>query len=74
MTLIIIFLVIAAGLQIGIFIFSRNLKKKWKNDDVLNKYDIKSRSDLFAALNRTDMPEEDQIKLNDIYSREEGDE
>lgn len=71
MTLIIIFLVVAAALQIGIFLYSRNLKKQWKNDDVLAKYDIKSRSDLFAALNRRDIPEEDQTKLNDIYNTEE---
>lgn len=71
MTLIIILLVIAAGLQIGIFVYSRNLKKQWKKDDVLLKYDIKSRSELFAALNRQDIPEEDIAKLNDIYSRQE---
>ena len=71
MTLIIILLVIAAGLQIGIFVYSRNLKKQWKKDDVLLKYDIKSRSELFATLNRQDIPEEDLAKLNDIYSRQE---
>lgn len=71
MTLIIILLVVAAGLQIGIFIYSRNLKKRWKNDDVLIKYDIKSRSELFAALNRQDIPEEDLDKLNHIYSAKE---
>ncbi|MEO9967731.1 MAG: hypothetical protein ABJF11_18190 [Reichenbachiella sp.] len=71
MTLIIIFLVIAAGLQVSIFLYSRNLKKKWKDDDVLSKYDIQSRSDLFATLNRTDIPEEDMAKLNDLYHQEE---
>lgn len=71
MILIIVLLVIAAALQIGIFVYSRNLKKKWKSDDVLAKYNIKSRSDLFAALNRQDIPDEDMNKLNDIYSRQE---
>lgn len=71
MYLIIILLVIAAALQIGIFLYSRNLKKKWKSDDVLSKYDIKSRSELFSILSRQDIPEEDLIKLNDIYSRQE---
>lgn len=71
MILIIVLLVIAAGLQIGIFLYSRNLKKKWKSDDVLAKYNIKSRSDLFATLNRKDIPDEDMGKLNDIYSRQE---
>ncbi|SMD37810.1 hypothetical protein SAMN04488029_3467 [Reichenbachiella faecimaris] len=71
MTLIIILLIIAAGLQVGIFLYSRNLKKKWKKEDVLLKYDIKSRSELFATLNRQDIPEEDVIKLNDIYSGQE---
>ncbi|WP_456459367.1 hypothetical protein [Reichenbachiella sp.] len=71
MILIIVLLVIAAALQIGIFVYSRNLKKKWKSDDVLAKYNIKSRSDLFAILNRQDIPEEDMHKLNDIYSRQE---
>ncbi|WP_420581174.1 hypothetical protein [Reichenbachiella sp.] len=72
MTLIIILLLVAAALQVGIFLYSRNLKKKWKNDDVLAKYEINSRSDLFSALNRRDIPEEDLIKLNDIYNRQEG--
>ncbi|MEP2024593.1 MAG: hypothetical protein ABJH98_10465 [Reichenbachiella sp.] len=71
MTLIIILLVVAAGLQVGIFLYSRNLKKQQKKDDVLLKYDIKSRSELFAVLNRTDIPEDDLVKLNDIYSRQE---
>ncbi|MDW3211061.1 MAG: hypothetical protein R8N23_14385 [Reichenbachiella sp.] len=71
MILIIVLLVIAAALQIGIFVYSRNLKKKWKSDDVLAKYNIKSRSDLFATLNRQDIPDEDMNKLNDIYSRQE---
>lgn len=71
MTLIIILLVIAAGLQVGIFLYSRNLKRKWKEDDVLVKYDIKSRSELFTVLNRQDIPETDLIKLNDIYSQKE---
>ena len=70
MILIIVLLVIAAALQIGIFVYSRNLKKKWKSDDVLLKYNINSRSELFATLNRQDIPEEDLIKLNDIYSRQ----
>lgn len=71
MFLVIFFLIVAAGLQIGILIYSRNLKKKWKEDDVLLKYNINSRSELFAALNRTDIPEEDVIKLNEIYRQEE---
>ncbi len=71
MTLIIILLIVAAGLQVGIFLYSRSLKKKWKDDDVLLKYDVKSRSELFSVLNRTDIPEEDLIKLNDIYSKQE---
>lgn len=71
MTLIIIFLIVAASLQVGIFLYSRKLKKKWKQDDVLTKYDIKSRSDLFAVLNRNDIPEEDLVKLNKIYNQEE---
>ncbi|MEO9804693.1 MAG: hypothetical protein ABJF04_15660 [Reichenbachiella sp.] len=71
MTLIIIFLIVAATLQVGIFLYSRNLKKQWKSDDVLTKYNIKSRSDLFAALNRRDIPEEDLTKLNDIYDQPE---
>ncbi|WP_422362346.1 hypothetical protein [Reichenbachiella sp.] len=71
MILIIILLVVAAALQIGIFLYSRNLKKKWKSDDVLAKYNIRSRSELFATLNRQDIPEDDLIKLNDIYSSQE---
>ncbi|UXX81395.1 hypothetical protein N7E81_11835 [Reichenbachiella carrageenanivorans] len=70
MTLIIFFLAGAVLLQIGILVYSRKLKKSWNKEDVLHKYNIKSRSELFAALNRQDISKEDLIKLNDIYIRQ----
>lgn len=70
MTLIVLFLAGAVLMQVGVFLYSRQLKRRWNKEDVLHKYDIKSRSELFAALNRQDIPEEDLIKLNDIYIRQ----
>ena len=67
MTLMISLLVLALLVQIGIFFYSRKMKKEMKENDILAKYNIKSRSDLFAALNRTDLPEEDLKELQQIY-------
>ena len=71
MTLAILFLVGAMAIQVAIFIYSRRYKKKQKEEDILSRYNISSRSDLFGVLNRTDLPEEDLEKLNSIYTKED---
>ncbi len=67
MTYIIVFVVLALIIQGGLFFYSYKMKQKNKRDDVLLKYHIGTRSDLFAALCRQDVPQEDMDKLNAIY-------
>lgn len=67
MNLMILLLVAALVFQIGLFLYSRKVKKKIKANDILHKYQINSRSDLFAVLSSNDLPEEDAIKLQTIY-------
>ena len=68
MTFFILFLVLALIVQGGLFYYSYRVKQKSKKDDVLLKYNINSRSELFAAICRNDLPIEDNEKLNLIYT------
>lgn len=67
MAWVIAFLVSSVVVQVTIFIFSKRYKAKAVKDDVLIKYNINSRSQLFSVLCRLDIPQEDKQKLNDIY-------
>lgn len=71
MTLIIVLLVAVAVVQAGIFYYSRKLKREMRENDVLLKYGIESRSDLFAALGNQNIPEDDRKKLEAIYQGNE---
>jgi hypothetical protein len=71
MKLALLLIVCVMAIQVAIFIYSRRYKKKQKEADILSRYNISSRSDLFGVLNRNDIPEEDLEKLNAIYSKED---
>lgn len=43
-----------------------------KENDVLIKYDINNRSDLFQALSNQNIPENDISELQRIYQEKEG--
>lgn len=70
MTLMISLLVLALVVQVGIFFYSRKMKRDMKENDILSRYEIKSRAELFSALTRTDIPEEDIKELQSIYDEE----
>ena len=67
MSYLFIFLALALVVQGGLFFYSYTTKKKLKKDDILLKYHILTRSDLFATICRQDLPMEDIEKLNAIY-------
>jgi len=68
MTFLIIFLTLALVIQGGLFFYSYRMKKTAKREDVLVKYKINTRSELFSAICRNDLPKEDGEKLNTIYA------
>ena len=65
------FLVFALVLQVGLFFVIRKKKKEWKKNDILAKYDIKSRADLYKTLARQDLEEEDRDKLQKVYDADD---
>lgn len=67
MTFILIFLFLALIFQGGVFYYSYRIKKKSKKDNILIKYGINSRSDLFSAICRNDIPQIDMDLLNNMY-------
>jgi len=56
----------AALVQLAIYYFNRQKKKE---DSVLDKYNIKSRGDLFKIINSHNLPEEDRILLEKHYQQ-----
>lgn len=64
------FLILVVAIQIGIYLYGKKVKARIEADDVLLKYDIRSRSDLFQCLSRSDIPLEDMNRLQRLYSNE----
>ena len=71
MTLLVAILVVVLLVQACIFIYSRKMKKQMRENDVLLKYNINTRSELFSSLANPDIPESDREKLQKIYNTEE---
>ncbi len=63
------FLVPVLALQILMFFVIRQKKKQMKENDILGKFGISSRSDLFRMLQDPDLSEEDREKLQKIYEQ-----
>ena len=63
------FLVPVLALQILMFFVIRQRKKKWRKDDVLEKYGISTRGDLFRMLQNPHLTDEDRNKLQNIYEK-----
>lgn len=70
MTLLIIFLVIALGLQVGLFFVIRSKKKKERQNNVLIKYNINSPADAFKKMNDMTIPESDRLEIERLYQGE----
>lgn len=63
------FLVPVLVLQIFMFFIIRRKKKQMKKNDILGKFGISSRSELFRMLQDPELSEEDRAKLQKIYEQ-----
>jgi cytochrome c-type biogenesis protein CcmH/NrfF len=61
------FLIPVLALQIVMFFVIRQKKKKMRKNDILAKYGISNRSDLFKMLQNPHLTDEDRNKLQNIY-------
>lgn len=63
------FLVPVLILQIFMFFVIRQKKKQMRKNDILLKYGISSRSDLFRMLQDPELSDDDREKLQKIYEQ-----
>lgn len=57
-------------IQIGIFIMSRRIRKRDKENNVLLKYKIETRQRAWQLLADPSIPEEDKVKIQEYYDAE----
>jgi uncharacterized protein YneF (UPF0154 family) len=67
MTNLIIIVSIFFLLQVGIFIISRRMKKKNREHNVIDKYDIRTPRDAWKLMGDQSIPEEDRKKIETLY-------
>lgn len=65
------FLVFALLFQVVLFIMIRKKKNEMKQSDILSRYNINSRADLFKILASRDLDEADRVKLQALYDGED---
>ena len=65
-----ILIAVVIVIQIGIFVMTRRLKKREKENNVLLKYDINSRQKAWQLLADPSIPEEDKKKIQEYYDAE----
>lgn len=66
-----IVILVVAIVQIGIFFLNRKKKKKdGVGIPILEKYNIKTRGDLFKIINSHSIPEEDRLLLEKHYQKQ----
>ena len=70
MTALIILLVVAFGVQILLFFMGRRIRKKEKENSIIEKYDIRSRQKAWQLMGDTSIPEEDRKKIEALYQGE----
>ncbi|QSE98231.1 hypothetical protein [Fulvivirga lutea] len=58
-------------LQIVLFFMIRAKKKEERENNVLLKYDINSPADAFKKMNDMSIPEEDRLKIEELYQGKE---
>ncbi len=56
--------------QIGLFFVGRRIRKRERENDVLLKYDIKSRKEAWDLMADPDIPDEDRKRIEAIYNQE----
>ncbi len=62
---------VALVLQIVLFIMGRRIRKREKENSIIEKYKIDSRQKAWQLLGDTSIPEEDREKIRVLYDGEE---
>lgn len=57
-------------IQVGLFIMTRRIRKREKENNVLLKYNINSRQKAWQLLADPSIPEEDKNKIQEYYDAE----
>ena len=65
-----VLLIVALISQLVLYIYSRKLKKKFR-DNVLEKYNLKTPKDAWDALADPNIPDEDKDEIRKLYHGEE---
>lgn len=71
MTLIFIIVGGALALQITLLIVGRRIRKREKENNVIEKYNIDSRQRAWQLMGDTSIPEEDRDKIKALYEGED---
>ncbi len=71
MTLIFVIVGAALALQITLLIVGRRMRKREKENSVIEKYDINSRQKAWQLMGDISIPEEDREKIKALYDAEE---
>lgn len=58
------------ALQMGIFIWSRRIRKRERENNILIKYNINSRQRAWQLLADPSIPEEEKLKIREFYDNE----
>ncbi len=69
-----IFVVVAIALviQVALFIMGRRIRKREKENSIIEKYNINSRQKAWQLIADPETPEEDRAKIRALYEGEEG--
>ena len=70
MTSIYILIGVVVLIQVGIFIMTRRIRKREKENNVLLKYKINTRQRAWQLLADPTIPEEDKAKIQEYYDAE----
>jgi len=71
MAVLIVVVILLITLQMGIYFYSRKLRKKLKEDNVLVKYDIKSRADAWKVLMSDETPDADKEEIERLMQEDD---
>lgn len=71
MTWIYVLVGFALALQVTLFIMGRRIRKREKENSVIEKYNIDSRQKAWQLLADPSLPEEDREKIKALYEGEE---
>jgi hypothetical protein len=59
-------LILAIASQVGLFLYSRKIKKGLK-DSVIEKYNLRTPKDAWEALGNPEIPDEDKNEIQKLY-------